>query len=144
MAISLAQIRNLILTSVRGRRLGLDASEFLAGPKDIRKAVTAGTSDTTGTELPNYGLVTVATTTDDGWTLAPPMPGVPVTIATASTSTGTHKITPTGALVQTTAGLAGSTIALVSQGASITLMGLTTAIWTVLARGSTAAVNVSS
>ena len=144
MALSLEQIRNKILTSIHGRRLGLDADGFLAGAKPVRQVVTNATSDTTGTAIPNHGIASVATTTDDGWTLTDPVPGIGVRIATASTSTGTHTITPAAATIISTNGIAGSAIAMVSQGAYIELMGLSTSVWAVVSRGSTATVNVTS
>lgn len=131
MAISLESIRNKILTSIRGRRLGFDESDFLAGPKDMRKAVSAATSDTTGTTLVNYGFHTVSTTTDDGWSLQDPVPGVAVRIATATTSTGLHAITPAAATIVSTNGTAGSSITLVGAGSFIELMGISTAQWIV-------------
>ena len=144
MALSLATIRSKILTSIHGRRLGLDSDEFLAGPKGVRQVVTNATSDTTATAIPNHGFVTVVTTTDDGWTLTDPLPGISVRIATNSTSTGTHTVTPAAATINSTNGIAGSAFQLVSQGAYIELTGVTTAVWAVTSRGSTATVNVTS
>lgn len=131
MAISRESIRNKILTSIRGRRLGLDENDFLAGPSDLRKAVTNATSATTGTAIPNYGFHTVASTTDDGWRLTDPIPGVAVKIATSTTSTGLHAITPVAATIISSNGTAGSSITLVGAGAHIELMGISTAQWLV-------------
>lgn len=135
MAISIDTIRNLIVTSIHGRRLGLDVNNFLAGPKDLRKAVTNATSATTATAILNYGVHTVATTTDDGWTLTDPLPGVEVTIGTATTSTGTHAIVPAAATIISTNGTAGSSISMQGVGAFIKLMGISTSQWLVTSRG---------
>jgi len=135
MAISLQTLRNSILTSIRGRRLGLTPDETLVGPKDLQKAVTAATSDTTGTAILNYGFHSVVTTTNDAWTLTDPLPGVAVEIATASTSTGTHAIVPAAATIISTNGVAGSSISMQGIGAHLRLVGLSTSQWLVTSRG---------
>ena len=138
MAISLTQLANNIRTSIHGRRLGLDNDDCLVGPKQFRRPVTAATSDTTGTALPNYGYVTVTTTTNDGWSLTDPYTGAEVTIVTGSSSTGTHAITPAAATIISSNGVAGSSMSLVGAGAGITLLGLSTSQWVVTSRrGST-------
>lgn len=144
MAITLEALRSLALTSIRGRRLGLDHNDYLVGPKDLRKGITNATSDTTGTALLNYGFHTVTTTTNDTWTLASPTPGVPVTLMTGSSSTGTHTITPTNATIVSTNGVAGGSIAMQGAGAHLTLVGLTTGSWGVASIfGSTTALYAS-
>ena len=144
MALSLATIRNAILTSIHGRRLGINKNEFLAGQKDIIKPVTNATSDTTGTALPNHGFVTVVTTTNDTWTLTDPEPGVSVRIATNSTSTGTHTVSCAAATINSSNGAAGSGFTMNSVGAYIELSGLTTAKWALTSRASTAITAVTS
>lgn len=52
----LETLRNRIVTSLYGRRLGLDKDEFIQGPKALRKANQTLTSGTTGTAIPNYGI----------------------------------------------------------------------------------------
>ncbi|MGD9382245.1 MAG: hypothetical protein PVI03_07360 [Candidatus Thorarchaeota archaeon] len=144
MAQSLENNRSKIKTSVHGRRLGLDNDEFLVGVKGIRMVVTNATSDTTGTAIPNHGLASVVTTTNDSWTLTDPIPGVPVRLATGSTSTGTHTITCAAATIYSTNGIEGASVLMSAAGAHIELTGLTTAAWVVTSRGSTAVVSVSS
>jgi len=135
MATTLANLRAKILTSIHGRRLGLDPDEFLVGQKDIRKVVTNATSDTTGTNILNHGFHTVATTTNDVWALTDPVPGVAVTIATATTSTGNHAIVPAAATIISTNGVAGSSVIMQGIGASVTLMGISTSQWMLSATG---------
>lgn len=146
MAFSLEQIRNQIFTSIHGRRLGLDKDGFLAGPKDIRSPVTNATSDTTGTVLLNHGMHTVATTTNDVWTLQDPVPGVQVRIATSTTSTGNHAIVPAAATIISSNGTAGSSITMTRHGAFIELTGISTSQWIVtsMARSTDAALAVVS
>lgn len=146
MAFTLEQIRNQIITSIHGRRLGLDKDGFLAGPKEIRTPVTNATSDTTGTVLLNHGVHTVATTTNDVWTLQDPVPGVCVRIATSTTSTGNHSIVPAAATIISSNGTAGSSITMTRHGAFIELTGISTAQWIVtsMSRSTDAALAVVS
>lgn len=66
---SLTTIRNNILTSIYGRRLGFDANEFLRGAKDMIKATqfigssTASSASSTGTTINNYGITALAVAT---------------------------------------------------------------------------------
>lgn len=131
MAFSLQDLRNKILTSIRGHRLGFDKDDFLVGVKGTRVPVTNATSDTTATALLNHGFQTVVTTTDDGWTLSAPVPGMKTKIVTGSSSTGLHAIVPTNATIISSNGSVGSSITLVGPGAFIELIGVTTAQWIV-------------
>lgn len=145
MAQSLDTARKEMLTSVHGRRLGIDNAEFLVGVKDVRHVVTDATSDTTGTNLPNHGFVSVVTTTDDTWTLSDPAVGVPVHLATGSTSTGVHTIVCAAATVLSSVSSTGPGVVLTGGGAGVELTGLTTALWQVTSRiGTTATSYVSS
>ena len=144
MAYSLNDMRARILTSVHGRRLGLDQNEFLAGSKGCRQVVTDATSDTTGTELPNHGVVSVVTTTNDTWVLEDPLPGVEVTLVTGTTSTGTHTVDVSPAVIYSTNGITGDQVLMSAAGAHCKLVGLTTAAWLVTSRASTAVTSISS
>ena len=144
MAKSLESHRSDALTSLRGRRLGLTNDTFIVGQKDIKKVVTNGTSDTTGTNLPNHGLVSVVTTTNDTWTLTDPVEGVDVKLVTNSTSTGVHTISCAAATINSSNGITGDGVILKGAGAYVVLSGLTTALWALTARASTALAEVSS
>lgn len=136
MAKTLENNRDDIRTSIHGRRIGLTYDDYLAGPKDVRRVVTNATSDTTGTLLEPYGVHTVVTTTDDGWQLTdPPSAGLVVRIATNSTSTGTHAITPVAATITSTNGTAGSSISMQGVGAFLEMTSISTAQWLVTSRG---------
>jgi len=141
MAKSLESHRSNIQTSIHGRRLGLSQDDVLLGAKGLAGAVTNATSDTTGTALAGYGFHTVSTTTNDVWTLSDPIrAGLEVKIATATTSTGNHAIVPAAATIVSTNGVAGSSIIMQGVGASVTLLSLSTAAWTLSSRtGSTTA-----
>lgn len=144
MAISLTTLRNQILTSIYGRRLGLDINETLVGIRGVRRQQTGGTSDTTGTNLPNNGYVSVVTTTDDTWVLDNAYVGAEVTLMTGSSSTGIHSINLGGSLCYSTQGIAGSTVVLTGPGAAISLVGISTALWQVTSRAASSASNYVS
>jgi len=131
MAFTLAQLRNKILTTIHGRRVGLDSDGFLLGVKGTRVPITDATSATTGTALPNHGLVSVVTTTNSGWTLADPVPGCEVELVTGSSSTGTHTVTFAAATAISSYGIASSIISMQGKGAFISLRGLSTATWAI-------------
>ena len=136
MAKSLESHRSDIRTSLHGRRLGLSHDDYLLGFKDFGRAVTNATSDTTGTAIPGYGMHTVVTTTNDTWTLTDPArAGLVVRLATNSTSTGTHTITPAAATITSTNGVEGGSIAMQGVGAFIELTAISTAQWVVTSRG---------
>lgn len=143
-----------ILTSIFGRRLGLQAMttaqtgtgqagrvpEFIVGAEDVRKDVT---SETTGTYLKAWGVSVLSTANITGGTtgvfrLDPPIPGIEKTIVWASTgapatSVKTFVTGSTGG-AETFQSTAGSTFTVIasSVGAVLSLMGVTTASWAVL------------
>ena len=130
MAFSIENIRAKIRTSMHGRRIGMTNDDFLAGQKSLLMPVTNATSATTGTALLPYGMHTVVTTTNDTWTLTdPPYAGIPVEIATNSTSTGTHTISPAAATITSTNGVEGASITMNGLGDRIRLVSLSTAAW---------------
>lgn len=140
MAITIQGLASKILTSIHGRRLGIDPDGFLVGSKPIRHQVSNATSDTTGTNIPNNGFHTVSTTTNDTWTLTDPVAGCEVTIQTATTSTGNHVVVPADATIVSTNGVAGSSVIMQGVGAGITLRGISTSQWILTSRtGSTTA-----
>lgn len=145
MALLLETIRDRLRTSIHGRRLGLDGNDQIAGIKGMTRPVTDATSDTTGTALPNYGIVSVVTTTNDSWTLTDPYVGAEVTLMTGSSSTGTHTITCAAAVIYSTNGIAGANVLLAGAGAAVSLVGITTARWAVTSMaGSSVSNSVSS
>lgn len=102
---TLETLRNSILTSIYGRRLGLKNGDFLTGPKALVKATQTiepssalSTVSTTGTAILNYGITSLAVATAAATTgssygttevagtyaLAAPEPGVEKLIYTAS------------------------------------------------------------
>ena len=145
MAQTMQDIRALARTTIRGRRFGIDGDEYITGVRGIRKVVTNATSATTATALPNHGLVSVVTTTDDSWTLTDPEVGCEVMLVTGSTSTGVHTITGVAATIISSVSDNFGIISFIGGGASACgLMGLTTAVWGVISRSSTTTVLFTS
>jgi len=144
MAQTLAQIRAKTRTSLHGRQLGI-ADDWLGGVKDLRKVVTAVT--TAGTVLPNHGFITLATTAAArAVTLASPEPGVGVSMCILGVTTGGYVVTSasTAATFTSTAGIGDTKITIQKTGGNVSLMGVSTAIWMVLAGTSTGLFAVAS
>ena len=95
--------------------------------------------------MPNHGLVSVVTTTDDTWTLTDPEIGCEVKLGTGSTSTGVHTITCVAATIVCSNSSTFGEVLLTGGTAGITLTGLTTAVWQISSRtGTSATVHLSS
>lgn len=142
MAFSLNAARNAMITSVFGRRLGLDVGEYLVGAYDIRRTVTDLTSASTATAVPNQGITNIVGTSlmtsaaGGCFLLSNPLPGVSYTVfnvnaATSAASPGSTAlmlIRPTTAFVlQSSDGTTLTTINL-TPGSAITITGLSTGI----------------
>ena len=137
MAISIDYLKDQIQTSVHGRKLGLDATGLIVGGQGERIPVTDATSGTTATTIPGYGFTSVDTTTDDTWLLAAPVRGAFKYLYTGSTSTGirTIKRADNSFAIQSSANSTGTTIVAQGGGLSLTLFGVSSAIYAVVSRG---------
>lgn len=156
MAQSIETLRGTNVTPIYGRRLGLQSDETLAGPKDIKRVVQDLTSASTATALNNYGVVNIAgtslLTSAQVFLLSNPIPGVPVVInnvrsnATAGTS-GSTVISidrpSTAFYIASSEASTGVAIQL-NEAASITLMGVTTALYQVVSRSGVGAAVVGA
>lgn len=151
---SLAGIRATFLTSIFGRRLALDASEFLVGPKDLRVQVEgvslAGStlvSTSVVASLSNYGVSLVGASgasATTAYNLSAPSPGVRKVLF--NPTTGGVTILTSGANLISTGGITSTQaiITFVGKGNFVELIGLTTALWGVIADGGIASVQLSS
>jgi len=145
MALSLQQVRDSIMTSIYGRRLGLDKDDRLCGIKGRRETITEATSNTTAVNLPNYGIVTVASSNEMTWVLDDPLVGCEVKIMIGtSTSTANHYINTDTATIKSSFGTTQTQIDMEGGGAGITMIGLSTGLWGILTKASTSAVQVTS
>lgn len=139
MAQSLETLRSNMQTSIFGRRLGLDDADFMVGPKDIKGTIEDLTTATTGTDVTAYGTAQFSTAAGTGpvqHRLAAPVPGVMKKLINGSSSTASLQFlsTPNGAsIVSASDGTTKAVVNLLGPGASVTLIGLTTAKWGVVA-----------
>ena len=148
MAFTLDTMRNNILTSIHGRRVGLDKDDFLLGHKGIRMPITEDVSGLgasaviagvgTGTSIANYGLTRVVSSagstanTGFAFTLQAPVAGARKIIYKYGASTSAHVFGLSGSAVVQGGSLtsAGSTmISMWRQNAMVELLGISTAIW---------------
>lgn len=157
MALTLGSISNSILTSIFGRRLGLDSLGYLAGPPDIRRTVNDLTSASTATAIPNQGLTNIVATSlatsaaGGGFLLSNPVPGVSFTVAnvnanSSAASPGSTALTllrpSTAFSILSSEGSTETTINL-TPGSAVTLTGLSTALYQVVNRTTLAGVVIN-
>lgn len=148
MASLLDTLKNNIVTSIYGRRLGLTKDETLVGPKAFQSQVQDLSTASSATAVPAYGVSRVTCT---GSTQGPvqylldaPIPGVEKTLVLASSSTGSFQFLSTSAGAAIYASSLGTTVGVVNllgPTSFVKLIGLTTAIWGVVGEslyGSTA------
>lgn len=150
MAQSLETLRSNNITSLWGRRLGIQLDETIAGAKDLKLAVEDITTTVPTTALA-YGITRVLTSgSSQGPTqhfLPAPIPGVRKYLQMHTTSTGSQQFLSTANGASILAASDGTTkplINFVGQGGSVTLMGLTTAVWAVVAQCSTGGVTYTT
>ena len=157
MAQSQETIRSALLTSIFGRRLGLDPNEFLGGPKSLKERVVDLTSASSAQELPGYGNVvaripgSITTATQPAFTIGNPVPGVDLKLNHAQTSqaatagsTGLAFIRASTAFyIQSTDGSTGVAV-LLTHGSACTLRGITTDAYMFIRHGTSGAVVVGA
>ncbi len=136
MALSLETLRNQIVTSIYGRRLGFDSAGRLVGHEGERIRHDDATSDTTGTEIRGDGWTNVDTSTDDTWLLSNPIPGAFKYIYTGSTSTGIRTILrkDNTFAIRTSAASTLTTIVAQGGGLLLTLFGVSSALYAIVSR----------
>ena len=153
MAQSLGTLRNSLMTSIFGRRLGLTPDEYLAGTKALKLAVVDLSSASAAQELPSYGSVvarisgSITTATQPAFTIGNPVPGVDLHLNYAQTSqaatAGSTALAfiraSTAFYIQSTDGSTG-TVVLLTQGSACTLRGLATDLYQFIRHGTSGAV----
>lgn len=134
MATTLEQLRSAILTSIFGRRMGLDSNNYLVGPTDFRNQIEDITS-TNATTVSGFGLTRILTSGSSQGpvqhTLPLPIPGVQKIIALQTTSTGSYQFLAAagGSVLAASDGTTKALVNLIGQGGSITLEAVSTLIW---------------
>jgi hypothetical protein len=146
MAQSLVTLRNNIITSIHGRRLGLDKDDFLMG-KPIPNIVEDFTSTSSGTAASNHGITRAmasGSTQTANYSLASPTRGgLHKFLHQISTSTGVQIFTPAGGeTIYSASGSSVAVVALLGAGAKAWLMSLSTAIWAMMSGSTIAQTNV--
>lgn len=143
---------NSITTTVFGRRLGLQlmssnvsgagtagtVREFMVGPDGFRMPAT--TADTTGINLSPSGVSLLTTIASSCvFILDPPIPGVTKTLVFGSTGAAAMYVrTLNSETIQSTLGTSHTTLkSTAGNGGSLTLVGVTTAIWAWVGTAST-------
>lgn len=142
---------NKIITSIYGRRLGLQAMstaetggpvplEFLVGPDEMKAGIsTAPTTATAESAVGISNFVGTSAASTPVFTLAPPIPGVRKTINFSSTDSALYvKMTSGCAISGTSLASTGCTVIRSSGGGAAELIGLTTALFAALTLSSTA------
>src|SRR2546422_740349 len=109
---SLNGLRNSIITSLYGRRIGLDSSDYLTGPRAIREqveGVSSAASTIVSTSVTNnlsaYGLSLVGATgatATTAYTLAAPVTGVVKRLFNPTTGLAVILTTAAGAFICST------------------------------------------
>ena len=137
-----------IVTSIHGRKLGLDFDEQIVGPAGVRMPVELSTA----TEALRTNGVSALSGTTAVWTLAaPPSLGAMKTIVNASSiSTATLSIvrssSSSGVVFggSTANGGGGVRINLLNNGAAVTLIAISSVAWQPLGLSSTLSMNVTT
>lgn len=135
-------------TSMFGRRMGLQrlsssetggtgGIETIVGPEAVRMGVT--TAESTGTNVKAYGvsfLPGTSAASSSVYVLDPPIPGVRKTVIFSSGTTPQYLRTANAETFRTSADSTIATVLLSTlTGATVDLIGLTTAIWGLLTNG---------
>lgn len=119
-----------ILTSIRGRMLGLDNRGNVVTPNSFRTDNVGAAS--TGTTIANSGITTLASTAGNNLTfqLAAPVSGIRKTIVATGASTGTVvSSTGVGATIVSTATGTSTKATFVAPGQGLVLVGLSATQW---------------
>lgn len=141
MAQSLETLRSANVTSLWGRRAGLQLDETLV-VKALKETIL-DIQTTAQQTVNNYGITRVLTTGSSQTAqhlLPAPIPGVAMRIVMQTTSTGSQQFLSTAAgaaIISASDGTTKAVVNMTGPGGSVTLMGMTTAIWAVVAQGGT-------
>lgn len=134
MAYSLNTLRSQRITSIHGRRLGLDSNGYLVGPPGSRTQIDDQQS-TAGTSMPPNGVTRILTSgsSQNGiYPLEAPVIGVTKRIFLASSSTGGQMVKPSGgALIYgcSVSTIGSTVVTLWGRGANVTLHAVSSLAW---------------
>lgn len=155
MAITLEAIRNQILTSLYGRRLGLDSNEFLVGARSMRQQVTELTSASTNQTVTYNGVTIVnatsaVTSATNTFNLPSPIPGASFTICsgvngtTSTQGSTTIAFTMPASVTMQSSDSPGARTVMLPFGTAATLTGVSTALYQMTSHVGLAAASTST
>ena len=138
-ALTLGTLRNAIRTSIYGRRLGFDTTPdningfnqrggMLVGIPGLRLPIQTMTTTTPTTMYPS-GHIELGATTGSTNTINAPIPGLEVTITQTATSTLGMQVNLTNGNFNSSTGSSANSMTLWGQGATVRLVGLSTALF---------------
>lgn len=141
MALTINTIRQQLLTTIFGGRLGLDQRDYIGGVNAVRRPIEDITT-TSPTTAAAHGITRISGLGSSQGpvqhNLPVPVPGVEKTLILDCTSTGSQQFlsTPNGAsIVASSLGTTVGVINFVGPGGRITLIGVSTAQWSVMGEG---------
>lgn len=124
---TLEGLRSQLLTTIFGRRFGLDPNSYAAGVNGFRTPVNTLSSASSSAALAFGGTVSLGTATGGTtWNVAAPVPGVEMDFVQSSTAGGVIALASGGIIGATGSTYAHMTFA--NLGDSIRLKGLTTGL----------------
>lgn len=134
MALTGTTLKNQIVTTLFGRRIGLDSNDYLIGPKEHRKEIEDITT-TNPTTASAYGVTRISglgsTHGPVQHNLPAPVPGVEKTLIMNCTSTASQQFlsTPNGAAIYSSLGTTGGVVNFVGPAGYHVLIGISSTIW---------------
>lgn len=134
MAYSLTTLASQRITSIHGRKLGVDRDGYLVGPGSLRTQIEDQQS-TAGTSMPANGVTRILTTGSSQcgiYTLAAPVIGVTKRIVLTSSSTGCQLVKASGSALfyGCSVSTIGSTVInFLGRGAEVTLHAVSSVAW---------------
>jgi hypothetical protein len=124
--------RNRMVTNLWGGRLALDVDNMLVGPPEHKLGVT--TLGATATSIPAHGVTVLNAAAASTYILDAPMTGVRKYIVQSGVGSSHNIITGTSNIkILSTFGSSQQRVALQSTGDFVQLIGLSTALWAILA-----------
>lgn len=134
MSYSITTLRSQRKTSIYGRRLGLDANDYLVGPLSVRTEIEDQAS-TAGTSMIPHGVTRILTSGSSQCGIYPlqaPVIGVTKRIVLQSSSTGCQLVKASGSALfyGCSVSTIGSTVInLLGRGAEVTLHAVSSIAW---------------
>lgn len=149
MAKSLETFRSSIIDSIKGRKAGLDIAGYLVGVPGVPHTVEDLSTAASTVTISGISRVTVTGSSQGPvqYTIPAPREGVTKILSLNTTSTASFQFLSTAAgasILAASDGTTKSLVNLIGQGGAVTLVGLSSAIWQVIASVSTGGVTYTT